>query len=462
MNEPRAAEPAPPPEARAGDDAGPLPFPRAGRVVWALALPILFVEVGETLIYATDTAFLGRVGGRELAAIGLAYSAVELLAVPALALSEAMQVVVARRVGEGRRDAVAPTFGRALLLTLAVTSAVVVAVKLASNQLMPTLVGSGELARAIDGFLQIAAFGLIPMALSFVLSSLFVALGHARALIGATAILVLTNMGGSYLLVLGEAGAPRLGIEGAAYSFVAAELVTVLYLGLQLRRRLELPLARGFRRFGASVARPLVRLSLPIALLFLVTEGRWLAFFVVMERVSPQALSGSSVVYACFAVLVIPAFAFGETAYTLVSNLIGQGRGAAVRGLMGRIVLLAYVVTVPLLVAAIAFPEAALSVFTDDPTAAAQSTLQVAAAALVVVVPAELWLGAVVGSGATAAAFCIELLSSTILIGSAALIGLQFDRDLPYPWVSLAIGGAVMLAASLLFMLRGRWRAMTV
>jgi multidrug resistance protein, MATE family len=426
------------------------------RTLWALALPILFLEVGETLIYATDTALLGRLGGADLAAIGLAYSAIELLAVPALALSEAMQLVVARRVGEGRNQAVMATLGRALLLVVVVTGALAAGVKLASAELTPWLVGSPSLARTVDGFLQIATFGLIPMAVSFVLSSLFVAVGRARALIGATAVLVLVNLGGSYVLVLGELGAPRLGIEGAAYAFVAAEIATVAFLTFEAVRRIRVPSPRVALLGRDGPTGTLLGLAAPIGALFLVTEACWLAFFVVMERIGSEALAGSSIVYACFAVLLIPAFAFGETAYTLVSNLIGQGRRGAVGGLMRRAVLLAYLVTLPLVLLALAVPDAALSIFTSDPSHDARATLRVASLALLILVPAELWLAAVVGTGATGVALAIEILSSVIIVGGAALIGLQLGLDLPYPWLSLAVGGVATLAMSYVFMRRQR------
>jgi len=53
--------------------------------------------VGETLIYATETALLGRVGTTELAAISLIDTAIEIWIVPVVGLVEAMQIMVAPR-----------------------------------------------------------------------------------------------------------------------------------------------------------------------------------------------------------------------------------------------------------------------------------------------------------------------------------------------------------------------------
>ena len=112
--------------------------------------------------------------------------------------------------------------------------------------------------------------------------------------------------------------------------------------------------------------------------------------------------------------------------------------------------------TVPLVAAALAFPDTVLSIFTSAPSNEAQATLRVACVALLVLVPAELWLSAVVGTGATGVALAIELLSSVVIVGSAALLGLQLGLDLPYLWLSVGFGGAATLLASYLFMRKAR------
>jgi hypothetical protein len=110
-----------------------------------------------------------------------------------------------------------------------------------------------------------------------------------------------------------------------------------------------------------------MRLASPVGLQALVESARWLAFFLILEQVSEDTLALSSLVYACFAVLLIPAQAFGETAYSLVSNLIGRGHGDQIGRLMLRVLLPAYLVTAPLVVVTVLYPELPLSVFTSDP-----------------------------------------------------------------------------------------------
>jgi Na+-driven multidrug efflux pump len=110
------------------------------------------------------------------------------------------------------------------------------------------------------------------------------------------------------------------------------------------------------------------------------------------------------------------------------------------------------------------FPDTVLSVLTSDPGAveSARRTVQVAALALIVVVPAELWLGALNGTGDSGAALALELVWSFVMLGAAAATALHFDLRLEYIWLSLPASAVVALAGSYARLRGGRWRRRTV
>lgn len=436
--------------------------PAVARLVWAVSIPVLFAEVGDAGIHAVDTALLARVGTTELAAIALADIARELWVVPAVGLAEAAQIVIARRVGQREHAAVGVTFTRTLVLVLLVGIALAAALELAAGPLSERLVASPEVGDALERFLRVAAFGIPLQALDLTYSSLYVGVGRARVLIGATAVLALTNLVLSYVLVFGELGLPRLGIEGAALGYVGAELATLAFLTVHTLRRRDLRPYGPFRlqAAGAPPARALARLSAPITLQGLVETLRWFAFFLILERVSAQALAWSNLVYACFVLLVIPTDAFGETAYSLVSRVIGHGRGGEIAEVVRRTVWLAAMVTLPFAAATAAFPQTVLSLFTDDATAVdgAVGTVRVVALAILVVIPADMWLAAVFGTGDTDAAFVIEVLTTVVMLGCAYAAALVLDLQLPYIWLSLPVAWLIELPLSYGWVRAGRWQ----
>ena len=452
--------------------------------MWAIALPVLFAEVGETLIQFTDTALLGRVGTAELAAIGPIDAVIDLAIVPAVGIAEAMQIVVARRVGDQREATVGSTFVRDLALALVVSVALAVALRLASGPLGERLISSDAVARAVEDFFRFGSWGVVPFAVNLILGSLWVGLGRTRILVWATTVLVLVNLALSATLIFGVLGVPALGIEGAGIGFLGAEAAAFAVLAGATARRLQLRprgLSRGPggrfgpglvrrragrpRRDGEATTGAIARLGAPIGLQALVEALRWVGFFLILQQLGEQALAWSSLVYACYALLLVPSQAFAETAYTMVSASLGRTPSVGLGALMRSVSRAAYVVTLPLLVVTLAFPEAVLSIFTNDAGALAGTVpaLRVLAIGMLAVVAAELGLAAVFGTGDTDAGFVIEVLVSGALVGLTGLLvlGLGVD-DLPLVWALLPLSAALGLAASAVWLRSGRWRRVVV
>ena len=442
--------------------AGPI----GSKLVWSLSVPLLFAEVGEALIHATDTALLARVGTTELGAIGLADVMREVWIVPILGFTEAGQIVMARRFGQRAAAAIGATFTRAFLLALLAGVVLGVALFFSAPWVSSQLVSSAAVGEALESFLRIAAIGLPFQAMSLAYSALYVSVGRARVLIGATAMLAGVNLVVSYLLVFGELGLPRLGIEGAAIGYVAAEACTFALLTVDCLRRDDLRAYGLFRLRAPRAGRlgALLNISWPIALQGGVETARWFAFFLIIEQAGEQALAFSNVVYACFALLVIPTDAFAEAGYSLVSRALGEGRADAIATVIRRTARPAALVTLPVAGVLLLAPEPLLQVFTDDAATVAGSVdaLRVLAVAMLIVIPAEMCLAAVFGTGSTDAALVIEVVASAVLLGCAYLATVVLELPLAYAWGSLAMASLVALPLAIAWIRIGPWRDRTV
>jgi capsular polysaccharide biosynthesis protein len=196
--------------------------------------------------------------------------------------------------------------------------------------------------------------------------------------------------------------------------------------------------------------RPLLRLAPPIAMRGLLEGLRWLGFFWIIGQVNEEALARSNIIYACFALFLIPSYAVSESTNSLVSNVIGQGRVGEVGAVTRRATLAAYLVTAPFAILALAAPHTVIAVFTDDQaiTAGAAPSLRLLAVAMVLVVPAEVWLAAVTGTGATDIAFGIELILSLVMLACTYLAAITFELSLALVWASTGFAALVALAMS--------------
>ena len=131
---------------------------------------------------------------------------------------------------------------------------------------------------------------------------------------------------------------------------------------------------------------------------------------------------------------------------------------------MRGVILATYVVTFPFVVFAAFFPEIVLSAFTSDPAVVegAQTALRIVALLMLLVIPAEMWLTAVGGTGDTDAAFVIELLLSVAMVGGAAVTALALDLSLAYIWLSIGTAWLLSLPLAYAWVRSGRWQRRAV
>jgi putative MATE family efflux protein len=426
---------------------------RLTRTIWAVSLPLLLVYLGDTVVHVVDTAFLGRVGTTELAALALVYTLFEVVMVPVIGLADGMQIVIARRVGQDRDDLAAATFLGGMLLILVVSVALAVGLHAGAPAIGDVLAGDRGVAAAAGDFLRIAAFGVVPGSLTLGYAALYVGLARTAVLVGATILLAGTNLVLSYGLTLGELGWPRLGMRGAAWAFVGAETVTFVFLTIFTMvvtwRQRGNPLRRRAAAAGPTI-RPLLRLAPPLAMRGLLRGLQWLGFFLIIEQVSEEALARSNIIYACFAVFLIPSYAVGESTTSLVSNVIGQGRTSDVLTVTRRATLAAYLVTAPFAVLALVTPQTVIAIFTDDPAviAGAAPSLRLLAVAMVLIIPAEVSLAAVTGTAAVNLAFAIELVLTVVMLAATYVAAVILGLSLALIWTSTGLGALVALAIS--------------
>src|SRR6266540_4049996 len=148
---------------------------------------------------------------------------------------------------------------------------------------------------------------------------------------------------------------------------------------------------------------------------------RWLAFFLIFERVSEAALAIGNIVYTCYVVFWIPTEGFAETSCSMVSRFVGRNRSHRIGGVLKHAIGWAFVASVPLIGAALVVPEWFVAVFSPGSDILAQTiaSLRVVAMAMLIAIPGEMWFVAVLGTGDTAASLGIEFVLTLTMLGAA-------------------------------------------
>ena len=303
-----------------------LPRPALSKDVLRLATPVTLGMLTFTLLSIVDTAMLGRLGAIPLAAAGVAGVLYFAVVFPISSMSVGTQSLVARRFGEGNEQHCGQILNTGLALCLALGIPLVIAAPWLAGVIAPLSSNDPQVREAGSIYLQYRFLGSPFMLLNFVSRGFFAGIGKTKHQLIGSIFVTATNILLDYLLIFGNAGFPKLGVQGAAIaSSIALGVGSVYYIIV-----LVLPGYRArysaFRRpwFPSQWLRPMVRLSSPILAQRILSNGAWSVFFALIARIGTVELAATNVIRSIYHLSIMIAVGLGIAS----AALIGQNLGA--------------------------------------------------------------------------------------------------------------------------------------
>jgi len=304
-------------------------------VILKLALPMLVSSLLQNAQSLIDLFWIGRLGAAPVAALAIGGTVMMMLFPLLVGMAVGTVAVVSRRIGErdarGASDAAGQALGMAMLLGLLAGG-----VGMVFAGRLPLLLGAEpEAAGLATAYLRIQFMGSFTLFLLFVGGhAIFQACGNT---VMPMLIMIFSNLVNLLLdpvLIFGLFGFPALGIEGAALATVIAQALAAAVALLVLGR------GRGGIRLNVHHILPRPRLALHLLRIGLPGTGQMLARSLMVLALMRIAAGSGTAAMAAFGIghrlhmlILMPAFAFGSAAATLVGQNMGAGQPArAARG----------------------------------------------------------------------------------------------------------------------------------
>ncbi len=441
-------------------------IPYTRKAIWHIAFPILLSLLMEHLIGLTDTAFLGRLGGRtgEIALGASALGGVYYIAVFMLGFgfSVGAQILMARRNGEENYRAIGPIFQQSALFLLFLATVVYLFSRFCAPRLLSRLITSEEIYRATLEYLNWRIYGFFFIFLAVIFRAFYVGITRTKILTANSIVMVLSNVVLNYGLIFGKFGLPALGIAGAAIASSVAELVSlaffVIYTARIDWRRYDL-----FRRvrFRFRELGHILSLSAWTMVQQFVAVSTWFMFFVAVEHLGERPLAVTNIVRSISSLLFIIASSFATTSSSLVSNMIGAEQSRAVMSTVWRIVRMCYGLILPLMAVILIWPQFVLRIYTDNLPliAASVPALTVMTTAYLFQTAAFIWFNTVSGTGNTRAAFTLEMIAIVTYALYVYLVVIRLRADVAWCWTTEHVYGLVMFSLAYLYMRKADWRS---
>lgn len=438
--------------------AGELGFSK----VWSVAWPIILGSAAQTILNVTDTAFLGHLGNVELGAVAIAGILYLTVIMFAFGFGIGTQIVVARRMGEGKMRQIGRVVTHGFLFQWIMLVVIFSVLVLWREQILNFLVSSPAVHAAAMEFLGYRMWGLAFAHTNFGFRAFYVGIGQTRVISLTTVLMVVVNIVLDYGLIFGKLGLPEMGLSGAAVASVAAELSAMIGFIVYTTLKVD---ARRYRLFSFNVIsfpllKQLIVKALPVMLQQFMTTAIWLLFFVVLERLGEQALAVSQIARSVMLLILLPLMGFSSATNTIVSYLMGSRRSGEVMGLLGRVSLYSASFVAALALLCVLFSNGVLSIYTDDASMmemvkpilyvfVVSSTLQAVAFTL---------LSGVTGTGHTLMAFLLEFGVLLVYLSYAWLVSQVPGVEVWQVWTADPVYNVLLIVVTLLFFRIADWK----
>ncbi len=430
--------------------------------IFKLAWPILGGALAQNVITAYDTVLVGELGEVALGAIGLGSVFYFGLVFLGMGLVLGSQILIARKAGEDDARAIGVLFDQQLYITLAFSLFLYLIYWLIGQPLLMMAISSVAVKAQVILYLQIRIYELFVGVLFFTLRAFYTGIGNTQPLLPATVLLAVANVLLNYALIFGYWGFPKLGLSGAAWAAVIAQLLATAYLIIDM-------LFRGYRvRFGIfrflrpdwQVIGQLLNLSYPVVFQNLISVFTWFYFFLLLEGLGETELAAANVLRAIYTICMLPAWALGASTETLVSNLLGQRRFDEISSTLVRVLRLSIPTAVLLALLLIAGGEVWIRFFSDKigVQAAALPSVPVIGMAIIGMSFAAVMLFGVIGTGATRIAFVFEVIAISIYALFLYIVLVELALGSTVGWLAEVLYWAVTGTLSGLYLFGQFWR----
>jgi MATE family multidrug resistance protein len=295
--------------------------------VLAVAYPLILGHMSFTVQTFTDRLFLTWYSPEAVAGAVTGLFTVWALIGLCIGTAEYLTTFIAQYFGAGRPERIGPVLWQGVYFSL-LAGVVIAALSPLAGPVF-ALTGHAPAVQANEAvFAAILMRGALPIVLMATLSTFFAGRGSTRVVLLVNIVSTFVNIVLDYLWILGNAGFPRAGVVGAAWSTVIAQAVGAgLFLALVLRA----PFRRAYCtlsgwRFDRRLFVRLLRFGLPTGLQYSLEILAFALFMVIVGRISTNALAASGIAFNLNMLVFLPMLGLSVGVSSMVGRYLGAER----------------------------------------------------------------------------------------------------------------------------------------
>jgi MATE family multidrug resistance protein len=432
------------------------------RSIMTVAFPLIIGNFIQSLVLITDMAFLSHLGELEYDAVGNAGLIYITFFMIAIGFGDAMQIVMARFIGNSQIKNVSQTFQSGILSMMALATLFFLVMQFVIPDWLENYAHNPEIGRLQNEFLGVRSYSIFISLMAYALMAFLLAVGKTKIVFITSIVMSLVNILGDYVLIFGEWGFPALGVEGAALASMLADISTVLILTIYFAKSKWIKDYQLFRKlhWEFKSAKQLFKVAWPLMLQGFIALGTWTFFFMWIEQKGSRDLEISQNIRVMYFLAFIPIFGFAATTKTYISQLLGAKNYTAIPIVQRRILFLVIATLLLFFHGGLLYPETLLSVVNPrtDVNAESARILQQVFPAILVFAFTSVFFNTISGSGNTKVTLLIETICVALYLCSAYVFIFVFEWSIDKVWYVEYIYFSTLALGSLIYLKFFDWK----
>lgn len=310
------------------------------RSILEIAVPVSLQSLMQSSLSVIDQIMVGQLGTDSIAGIGLGGKFPGLFVITLSAVGVSASIMISQYYGAKDRHGIRASFLANGALAMAMTFLFLLASALFPMQILHFYTTDERVAAIGANYLRILSIGYVPLMLTTLFSAALRNIGHVKAPMVAGGIAVVSNTMLNYVLIFGNFGAPKLGVEGTAIATTLSRGVEFFVIGAlfvkaqktsEYRVSLRERLPEGFMKKTVMIAAPIV-----------MSEFLWgfgdTAYSAIYGHIGTNSMAAMSLTVPMQGVSIGLFTGLSTASGMLVGNVLGTGEYDGAYVMSGRFV----------------------------------------------------------------------------------------------------------------------------
>ena len=292
-----------------------------------LAIPIIIGELAQMALHIIDTAMVGAISYKQLAAAALVINVMNIPFVIGIGMTISVSQMVS--MAHGRRDSQLVSHYLFNGFILCTATAILISLTLVfGRNILLHLGQDAEVVQFALPFMQLMGLSIIPMLLFMTLKQFTDGLEFTRTAMLISLLGMPVNILLNWLLIYGNWGFPRLELNGAGWSTLITRSIMFLVLGLIILKH------RTFKRYVAvskkqwklrrKTMRELLYIGVPSSLQIGMEASAFAVSGIIIGTIGAVAQAAHQIALSCASVTFMVSMGLAQAGSIRVSNAFGR------------------------------------------------------------------------------------------------------------------------------------------